>query len=144
MHRRFLLAALPCLAATPARAAYAVPDAAAARSLAQATMATFAEAVNKDDFALLTATGARPFQKQVTPAALRKSFELFLTDHVDLTAIAATDPVFEPPPRIDRAGLLTLAGRFEDADDTWFFSFRYINEDGAWKLVGIFVDSDPL
>lgn len=146
MNRRafMVLAALALSAPVHAQSVMAPPDAPAAKALVQATMATFAQAVNAKDMTAVYNSGAKLFQRQMSVEKLNAAFTPFTKDAIDLSGVAKIEPVLSLPPEVDADGVLTLKGSFVGKVDTWYYRFRYVYEYPDWKVIGISVNSDPI
>jgi hypothetical protein len=65
-------------------------------------------------------------------------------DKGDIAHIAKTEVVFDAPPAINGQGVLVLKGHYPTQPDKVAFQLKYLNESGAWKLMGIEVRVVPL
>ncbi len=53
-------------------------------------------------------------------------------------------PSFDEPPAINADGFLVAKGSYATAPSKVFFELKYVDEDGAWKLIGINVNVKPV
>lgn len=120
----------------------AVPPEEELKSLAKASSLLLARAVNTGDFSELYAAAAKLWQSQITPEALRESFKTLIDQKVDLMFVEGQSPTFRERPSIGEHGELVLQGAFPGLTSPLNFIFRYVRQDGEWKLVGINISSD--
>ena len=117
-----------------------VPSQREARALALESLLAFNRAVQAKNFTTFHKQIATVWQKQITPAQLRKAFAPFVEQGVDLGLIADLQPVFDPAPGFDEDEFLLLKGYYPTKPNKVFFKLRYILEEGAWQLVNIAVN----
>ena len=120
-----------------------VPSEREARAVALESLLAFNRAVQAKNFATFHKQIAEVWRKQITPAQLRKAFEPFVDQEVDISPIADLQPVFEPEPGFDEDGFLLLKGYYPTTPHKVRFKLRYIQEDGQWQLVNIAVTVAP-
>ena len=117
-----------------------IPNARDARALALESLLAFNRAVQAKNFTAFHKQLASVWQKQITPAQLRKAFADFVDQKVDIGIIADLQPVFEPKPGLDEDDFLLLKGYYPTKPNKVRFKLRYIQEEGAWQLINIAVN----
>lgn len=73
----------------------------------------------------------------ITANILKKHFQGFVAQKIDLSPLAQLQPVFDRTPLINEQGVLELDGHFQMTQERVFFTFQYVYEMPRWKLFGI-------
>lgn len=132
---------------TPSRADAStgeVPTERQAQELARTTLMDFNDAIQKGDFEDFHRTISKPFQKQASPERLRDVFTVFVDANADFSSARHMTAEFSPSPSVEKkSGInhLHLKGRYPTSPRKTNFDFKYIPEDGEWKLVAIEVNT---
>lgn len=108
--------------------------------LVKTTLMTFNDANLTGNYSILHAKSAKVFRAQLTVEKLADSFKVFRDKKVNLASIVADEIESSKAPVLDAKGVLTLKGRFKDDEKKVRFDLQFIDEDGAWKLVGLNVN----
>ncbi len=88
--------------------------------------------------------GSRSFgAKETTPEKLQEIFQSFIDKEINIAQIAKLEPVFDEPPAINADGFLVAKGSYATKPSKVFFELKYVDQDGAWKLIGINVNVKP-
>jgi hypothetical protein len=104
----------------------------------------FNQAVQKKDFTKFHEERlAAPFRKQFPLEKFTAAFQVFIDKGYDISNIAKSEPVFDPPPAIDSDGLLVVKGNYATRPNKVTFKLTYLQESSAWKLMGINVQAIP-
>ena len=121
-----------------------VPNAREARALALESLLAFNRAVQAKNFTTFHKQIASVWQKEITPAQLRKVFSDFVDQGVDIGDwISDLQPIFDPAPALDENEFLLLKGYYPTKPNRLQFKLRYIEEEGAWQLISIGVNISP-
>jgi hypothetical protein len=115
--------------------------------LVHRTMARFNSAIHEGDFNAFYQSLSQQWKDGqrlsgdetagVTANMLKNHFQPFIDKKIDLSPVAALQPVYDQPPRINEDGLLELEGHFNAPDYRVNFSLEYAYELPWWKLFGI-------
>lgn len=120
-----------------------VPSDAELKKLTDETLLSFNSAIQTQDFGAFYKSTAKLWQKQTTPDDLKAAFKSFIDQKFDIGSVVKTvKPSFEPQPAIDSDGLLVVEGSYPIKPDKLTFALKYLNEGGAWKLIGIDVKAN--
>ena len=114
------------------------------QSLAKTTLVDFNEAIQNNDFSDFHDTMSQPFQKQASAEKLAGVFHEFVEKKVDFSPAKKLTATFNPTPEITKeAGykMLHLKGYYPTSPRKTNFEFKYINEDGEWKLSSIDINT---
>jgi hypothetical protein len=141
--RKLLLALLAFLPLVSQGAAPKLPPRAECERLARESLLQFNDAVKAKDFTGFHKTISQLWQGQITPAELLDAFRSFVDQDIDISPIRNAEPVFEPAPKIDSDGVLTLEGNYPLRPNKVIFRLKYVNESGAWKLLGAKINVLP-
>ena len=114
----------------------AVPESAHLVSLTGNTVQQFARSINARSMAIFYDHIANFWQQQSTLSELDEAYGTFFDAGLDLTVLAAIDPVIETSQGPDAIGVLTVNGFYPTAPSKMFFEQKYIYEGLGWKLVG--------
>jgi hypothetical protein len=115
----------------------AVPDDDAVRQLVNQTMRSFAQSLERNDFAPFYATISERWKGQVTGDGLSRAFQPLVDQKTTFGNIQTLDPTFGTPPALDQDGLLKASGAYATEPHRARFELTYIYEAPAWKLFGI-------
>jgi len=68
------------------------------------------------------------------------AFKVYRDKKVNLASIVSADMDSGNKATIDADGVLNLKGKFKDDEKRIRFDLKFVNEEGAWKMVGINVN----
>ena len=132
------LVLLLLLALAPAASAQTrVPAPLPLEALVKVTMLTFNDANVTGNYTVFHAKASKPFRQQFSPEKLQETFKDFSRNDIDFDIIAAYNPVYDPPPRVDKDGRLLVRGYFPTEPTRVVFDLEFIPSDGEWKLISI-------
>lgn len=107
-------------------------------ALIDGTMQSFAQALIKKDFTDFYGTFSSVWKKQTTTAAIENAFSGFLPFGQEVQkAVSADPPRLNAPPAIGETNVLILQGFYRIEATKMLFSLQYVQEKGAWKLLGM-------
>ena len=109
-------------------------------ALTNASMTSFANAVDKADFQDFYANISSLWSAQTSAEELKKAFQSFLDQKVDLSFIKGVKPTFSEKPTLDAQDVLVLSGYYPGQEKTAVFTLKFIYEHPTWKLAGIEVN----
>jgi hypothetical protein len=121
--------------------ATSVPAESELKKLVINTLLEFNTAVRVQNFDSFHRQASKALQQAQKPQALQSSFQGFIDNKVDISAVKAATPVFDPAPAIDQQGVLRLNGYFPTTPQVKF-KLGYVRESNAWKLLSIGVKRD--
>jgi hypothetical protein len=104
----------------------------------------FNDAVQSGDFSDFHDTLSKPFQKQASADKIAGVFNEFVEKKVDFSTAKNMKATFNPAPEITKDGsyqVLNLKGYYPTSPRKTNFTFKYINEDGEWKLSSIDINT---
>jgi hypothetical protein len=113
------------------------------KELVNSTMLDLAIAIKAKDFKGFYNKIASLWKGQTTPQALAENFQSFSDQGMDLTVLQALDPVFSKPAALDENDWVSIEGYYPSEPSRTYFSMKYLNEDGAWKLAAIDLNVTP-
>jgi hypothetical protein len=120
-----------------------VPSDAELKKLTDDTLLSFNSAVQSKDFDDFYKSTSKLWQEQTTADKLVTIFKSFIDKKFDIGAVVKkVKPTFEPRPAINEDGILVMQGSYPIKPDMLEFVLKYVNEDSAWKLVGINVKAN--
>ena len=122
--------AAPALGATP-------PTDNEQEILVKTTLMTFNDANLTGNYSVLYDKASKAFRSQITSDKLSEAFKVFRSRKVNLESIVADEIDSIKTPKIDENGVLQLQGRFKDEDKKIRFDLKFVQEDGAWKMLGL-------
>lgn len=122
----------PTAAGTSATAP-SLPTDAEMSALVTKSMSEFSDAVAAEDFTNLYTNIATVWKSQITADGFKDIFKDFIAQKMDLSFAKTAAPTLTGKPALDENNILKIDGAY----DTATFSFKYYNENGSWKLVGI-------
>lgn len=101
---------------------------------------TLNQSVKDEDFTALFDEFHIRSQVYVSPDIMQKTYQRFIDDGVDLSAVATTDAVFNGEPRRERRGLvLVISGHYPLPAGKVPFQVRYWYRDNGWGLHAVLV-----
>jgi hypothetical protein len=113
------------------------------KELVNSTMLDLAIAIKAKDFKGFYNKIASLWKGQTTPQSLAENFRSFSDQGMDLTVLQALDPVFSKPAALDENDWVSIEGYYPSEPSRTYFSMKYLNEDGAWKLAAIDLNVTP-
>jgi opacity protein-like surface antigen len=120
-----------------------VPEESEIKSLSDKMLLDWNKAMQKSDFAAFYKNDcAKVWQQQTSAEKLGDLFtKQFAGQKIDFSgAIKEMEPNFEPEPAIAKVGdfdVLTVQGYYDTKPNRFSFKLKLVQEDEAWKLVGI-------
>lgn len=114
------------------------------QSLVKETLLDFSNAIQDDDFSDLLNKSSKPLKEQATQEKMHDNFKAFIDAKTDFSSVKNMTATFNKPPSVERVNdrdLLVANGYFPTKPNKTKFTFKYLNEDGDWKLAGINVDT---
>jgi hypothetical protein len=114
-----------------------LPDPATLEKLAKTTMHTFALSIDEKKMDRLYRATASLFRKEIPLEKLQRKFSPFIEAGIDLKPLDRLTPVFDPAPHLTAEGVLVLRGYYNTTPSKVYFTFKYIRENGEWKVIGI-------
>lgn len=108
--------------------------------LVKTTLMTFNDANLTGNYSILYEKSAKLFRAQATVQKMSDAFKVFRDRKIDLSSIVADEIDSSKAPVLDAKGVLTLKGRFKDDEKKIRFDLQFVDEGGAWKLVGLNVN----
>jgi hypothetical protein len=112
--------------------------------LVRSTLMTFNDANMSGNYSVLWAKSARQFQSQVPVEKFASAFEKFRLNELYFEDIINKKNESTEKPVIDANGVLTLAGVIKSDDMRVKYQLRFVQNEKAWKLVGINVDATKI
>ena len=120
-----------------------MPSDAELKKLTDNTLLSFNSAVQSKDFDEFYKSTSKLWQEQTTADKLLTIFKSFIDKKFDIASVVKTvKPTFEPAPEINSDGVLVVQGSYPIKPDKLEFVLKYINEESAWKLIGINVKAN--
>lgn len=119
-----------------------IPSKEKLQTLVKTTFLDFGDAVQTEDFSDFQKKVAKVWRDTVTPEKMEDAFKTFIDNKANYDfkrVITPLDAVFSPEPKIENfKGLdaLIVKGKYETKPVT-NFDFKYIMDDGSWKLIDI-------
>ena len=109
--------------------------------LIRTTLMTFNDANMTGNYSVLLAKASKQFQAQVSAEKLFASFEAFRKNELYFESVATDDYDSYEKAKFDAEGALVLAGVFKGDDMQVKYRLRFVQNDKAWKMLGINVDA---
>jgi 2C-methyl-D-erythritol 2,4-cyclodiphosphate synthase len=135
---KIIVVALFLALTVSSRGAAPLPSGAELKKLTDQTLLSFNSAVQKADFTDFYKSTAELWQKQTTPDKLKEIFKSFIDRKFDMEGVIKKRvPTFDPAPAMDADGFMVVNGAYNVEGDSLTFKLHYLNEGGAWKVVGI-------
>jgi len=128
------------LTASAANGQNKVPAARPLEALVKSSLMTFNDANLTGNYSVLYDKAAKPFRAQATVQKLVDAFKVYRDKKVNLASIVSADMDSSNKATIDSDGVLNLKGKFKDDDKRIRFDLKFVNEEGAWKMLGINVN----
>ena len=113
------------------------------KELVNSTILDLAIAIKAKDFTGFYNKIASLWKGQTTAQALAENFRSFSDQNMDLTVLQALDPVFTKAPALDENDWVGVEGYYPSEPSRTYFSMKYLNEDGVWKLAAIDLNVTP-
>ena len=110
--------------------------------LVQSTIQYLDQANQADDYSLLLRLSSRQMQSSTSPASLSASFQPFRQARVDLAPSVIYGIRWNAAPTINN-GILSLNGNITSQPSEVNFDFRYVQDNGKWRLLGLSVGLVP-
>ncbi len=141
--KKFLLVMFSLLLCAGVRAAE-VPSKETLKAMTDKTLLLFNDALQKKDFTEFYKSTAEIWQGQTTPEKLQAQFTKNIDSDFEFAgAVKEMEPVFEPAPEINSDSVLVVGLYYATKPNRVTFKLKYLEEKGAWKLVGFAVDTVP-
>ncbi|HEV2842943.1 MAG TPA: TIR domain-containing protein [Chthoniobacterales bacterium] len=121
-----------------------VPSNKEVKGLVLDSLLAFNKAVQSESFTNFYGRIAELWAKETTPEKLQEIFQTFIDKKINIAQIARMDPVFDGPPAINTDGFLVAKGSYATKPSKVFFELKYVDQDGAWKLIAINVNVKPV
>lgn len=122
----------------------ALPSREEAAALVNATTAEFAAAVSAGDFAEMHGSASGEFQAQVSLDQFEESFSEFVSQAIDLTILRDYEPMFTSDPALSAQNILRVEGYYPTEPSRAHFTYTYVHNGTAWKLLGIDFNIRPI
>ncbi|MBL8182162.1 MAG: hypothetical protein JNL64_11205 [Blastocatellia bacterium] len=120
-----------------------VPSKEKLQTLVKTSFLEFGDAVQAEDFSDFHKKVAKVWRDSSTPEKLDEAFKVF-TEKKEIynfnKAVAPLDATFSPEPKIEKVqGLdaLIVKGSYPTKPRVANFEFKYVMDDGTWKLIGV-------
>ncbi len=110
-----------------------VPSLAELQALILKTLLDFNGAVQSKDFKALHASMASPFQRAFSVEKTQATFQVFIDNQIDISAVKSLEPTFEIDPEVDGDGILTAHGFYPTTPVKVRFELEFMPEGGAWR-----------
>jgi hypothetical protein len=107
------------------------------QALALDSLLAYNKAIQAKNFDSFYQQISKLWRDQTTSEKLKAIFQPAIDKRSDISSIAKVQPTFDGTPAINEDGVLVLKGSYPTQPNKVTFQLKYINEDGAWKLVGI-------
>ena len=118
-----------------------IPDDDSQDVLIRTTLLTFNDANMTNNYAVMLARSSQQFQQQFTTDKMTAAFEIFRKNKLFFEEVATADYDSSEKAVIDKEGALVLVGVFKTDDLQVKYNLRYVQNDGAWKMIGLNVDA---
>ena len=119
-----------------------VPADAELITMANGSVLMLGRAIKTADFGGFYSSISEIWKKQTTADTLKRTFQSFSDQKIDLTVIDGKNPEFSEEASIDESGRLILNGFYLVPPVKIKFTLKYIQEERQWKLVGINVGQE--
>ena len=117
-----------------------LPSDSESREMAKATLLSFNDALQTNNFKNFYDEISGLFKKSTTPRRLRRQFRSFIKGRADLSSIRSMRTTFTMGPRIDtskRVPVLEMNGEYATTPIKSTYQLKYIAEGNEWKLFAI-------
>jgi hypothetical protein len=121
-----------------------VPSDKEVKGLVLDSLLAFNKAIQAESFENFYGRIAELWRRETTPEKLMEIFQTFVDKNINIAQITKLEPTFDEPPAINADGFLVAKGSYATAPSKVFFELKYVDEDGAWKLIGINVNVKPV
>ncbi|HZJ17788.1 MAG TPA: hypothetical protein VFD27_22225 [Chthoniobacteraceae bacterium] len=111
-----------------------MPDEQTIQAMARETLLQFHDAIHQKSFEDFYGNVSRAWQEQLTLGMLTRTFQSFIDQQPDLTAIRDVDVDFDAPPRINSQGLLIVSGSYPTKPLRVAFSLTYYYDLPDWRV----------
>jgi hypothetical protein len=118
-----------------------IPDDDEQDVLIRTTLLTFNDANMTNNYAVMLARSSKQFQSQFTVDKMAASFEVFRKNKLFFAEVATADYDSSEKATIDKEGALVLIGVFKTDDLQVKYNLRFVQNDGAWRMIGLNVDA---
>jgi hypothetical protein len=132
---------LATVSIAPAFAATEFPNDDDQDVLIRTTLMTFNDANMTGNYAVLLAKSSKELQSQASVEKMATAFEGFRKNELYFEDVVTADYDSFEKAKIDNDGALVLAGVFKTDDMQVKYNLRFIQNNKAWKLLGINVDA---
>ena len=120
-----------------------VPSKDKLQTLVKTSFLDFGDAVQGEDFSDFHKKTAKVWRDTSTPEKLDEAFKVFTEKKENYNfnkAVAPLDAEFSPEPKIENVqgmDALVVKGTYPTKPQKAFFEFKYVMDDGSWKLISI-------
>jgi|GEM_PF-2609419 len=121
----------------------AMPSDQEIKKLVLDTLLLFNDAVQTKSFKAFHAELGPAWKNDTTPRGLLDTFREFADKKIDFAEIADADPTFDSTPALNEDGWLVAKGHYALEGRDVMFELKYQNDESAWKLVAINVQTKP-
>ncbi|MEW6642639.1 MAG: hypothetical protein AB1586_19190 [Pseudomonadota bacterium] len=125
----------------PLHAAAEIPDDDEQDVLIRTALMTFNDANMTGNYSVLFAKSSKELQSQVPVEKMQTAFEPFRKNELFFEDVATAEYASYDKATLDNEGALVLAGVFKTDDMEVKYRLRFIQNNHAWKLLGINVDA---
>jgi hypothetical protein len=112
-----------------------IPDDKTLNSLVNESFSNFNASVIKNDFTIFYKNISKFWQAQTSAQELKKIFQAFIDNEIDLTDAIKNGIAYSNKPHINENGSLVLEGYYASKPIT-YFELKFTFENPNWKLVG--------
>lgn len=117
-----------------------VPGADQQIALVRDSISRIAQALAARQFDPLHAEMSEVWKSQFDVTKLEQMFAGFVEQELDLRPLNALRPVQETQDALDANGALVLNGVYQTTPNPMTYTFKYISENGEWKMYGMAVN----
>lgn len=118
-----------------------IPNEEETRQLVTLAMAQLGDAIASRDFSNFYAYISDMWQSQTTKEDLLQAFTEFIEKEIDLRATDEAEMMLQGKPQIDFQNLLNIDAEWATKPVRTIGNFRFIQEKGDWRLIGIAVNT---
>ncbi len=116
-----------------------LPDTQQILTLVKESLHTFTEGLDAKDLSVFRNSTASAFQKEVSVKKLNNAFGSFMKMDVRFGSLNSLEPVLEPSPVL-KNGILLIKGYYDTTPSRFYYTLKYIQEAGVWKIMAINVE----
>ena len=120
-----------------------VPSDKEVKGLVLDSLLAFNKAIQAESFENFYGRISEIWRRETTPEKLQAIFQSFIDKGINISQISRVEPTFDEPPAINADAFLVAKGSYATEASNVFFELKYVDEDGAWKLIGINVNVKP-